>query len=75
MVNLIWSAQVSIKVESYNHYGQTLMESLKFSRLGDAKCTNRGHPLFDTGYGTCIAQDGNGALRSNFGVLRMLDLS
>ena len=34
--------------------------------LGDAKCTNRGNPLFDTGYGTCIAPDGNGALRSNF---------
>ena len=26
----------------------------------------RGNPLFDTGYGTCIAPDGNGALRSNF---------
>ena len=24
------------------------------------------NPLFDTGYGTCIAPDGNGALRSNF---------
>ena len=34
--------------------------------LGDSKCTNRGNPLFDTGYGTCIAPDGNGALRSNF---------
>ena len=34
--------------------------------LGDERCTNRGHPLFDTGFGTCIAQDGNGAIRSNF---------
>ena len=34
--------------------------------LGDTKCTNRGNPVFDTGYGTCIAPDGNGALRSNF---------
>ena len=23
--------------------------------LGDPRCTNRGNPLFDTGYGTCIA--------------------
>ena len=34
--------------------------------LGDSKCTNRGNELWDTGYGTCIAPDGNGALRSNF---------
>ena len=34
--------------------------------MGDSKCTNRGNPLCDTGYGTCIASDGNGALRSNF---------
>ena len=33
---------------------------------GDARCTNRGNPYFDTGYGTCIAPDGNGAIRSNF---------
>ena len=33
--------------------------------LGDERCTNR-NPLFDTGYGTCIAQDGNGVIRSNF---------
>ena len=33
--------------------------------LGDSKCTNRG-PAWDTGYGTCISPDGNGALRSNF---------
>jgi iron complex outermembrane receptor protein len=34
--------------------------------LGDPRCTNRGNPLFDTGYGTCIAPDGNGVVRYNF---------
>ena len=34
--------------------------------LGDPRCTNRGNPLFDTGYGTCIAPDGNGVIRYNF---------
>jgi iron complex outermembrane recepter protein len=33
--------------------------------LGDPRCTNY-TPLFDTGYGTCIAGDKNGAVRSNF---------
>ena len=33
---------------------------------GDSRCTNRGNPYFDTGYGTCLAPDGNGAIRSNF---------
>ena len=27
---------------------------------------SQGGAIFDTGYGTCIAQDGNGAIRSNF---------
>ena len=37
--------------------------------LGDSRCNNRpsqNGAIFDTGYGTCIAQDGNGAIRSNF---------
>ena len=37
--------------------------------IGDARCNNRSSQdgaIFDTGYGTCIAQDGNGALRYNF---------
>ena len=34
--------------------------------IGDPRCTNRGNPLFDTGYGTCIAPDGNGVIRDNF---------
>jgi len=37
--------------------------------IGDPRCNNRssqGGAIFDTGYGTCIAQDGNGAIRSNF---------
>ena len=54
------------KGESYNHVWTDSNGEFEIFPLGDAKCTNRGHPLFDTGYGTCIAQDGNGALRSNF---------
>ena len=52
--------------ESYNHLWTDSNGEFEIFPLGDSKCTNRGHPLFDTGYGTCIAQDGNGALRSNF---------
>ena len=52
--------------ESYNHVWTDSNGEFEIFPLGDDKCTNRGHPLFDTGYGTCIAQDGNGALRSNF---------
>ena len=52
--------------ESYNHEWTDSNGEFEIFPLGDAKCTNRGHAQFDTGYGTCIAQDGNGALRSNF---------
>ncbi len=52
--------------QSYNHLWTDSNGEFEVFPLGDSKCTNRGHPLFDTGYGTCIAQDGNGALRSNF---------
>jgi len=52
--------------ESYNHVWTDSNGEFEIFPLGDEKCTNRGHPVFDTGYGTCIAQDGNGALRSNF---------
>jgi outer membrane receptor protein involved in Fe transport len=52
--------------ESYNHVWTDSNGEFEIFPLGDERCTNRGHPLFDTGYGTCIAQDGNGALRSNF---------
>ena len=52
--------------QSYNHLWTDSNGEFEVFPLGDPKCTNRGHPLFDTGYGTCIAQDGNGALRSNF---------
>ena len=37
--------------------------------IGDPRCNNRSSQdgaIFDTGYGTCIAQDGNGAIRANF---------
>ena len=37
--------------------------------IGDSRCNNRASQdgaIFDTGYGTCIAQDGNGAIRANF---------
>ena len=52
--------------ESYDHVWTDSNGEFEVFPLGDAKCTNRGNPLFDTGYGTCIAPDGNGALRSNF---------
>ena len=52
--------------ESYNHVWTDSNGEFEIFPLGDDRCTNRGHPIFDTGYGTCIAQDGNGALRSNF---------
>ena len=52
--------------QSYNHLWTDSNGEFEVFPLGDSKCTNRGHPLFDIGYGTCIAQDGNGALRSNF---------
>ena len=54
------------KGESYDHVWTDSNGEFEIFPLGDAKCTNRGHAQFDTGYGTCIAQDGNGALRSNF---------
>jgi hypothetical protein len=52
--------------ESYDHVWTDSNGEFEVFPLGDSKCTNRGNPLFDTGYGTCIAPDGNGALRSNF---------
>jgi outer membrane receptor protein involved in Fe transport len=52
--------------ESYNHNWTDSNGEFEIFPIGDTKCTNRGHAVFDTGYGTCIAQDGNGALRSNF---------
>ena len=51
--------------KSYNHVWTDSNGEFEIFPLGDSRCTNR-NPLFDTGYGTCIAQDGNGALRSNF---------
>jgi iron complex outermembrane receptor protein len=54
------------KGESYDHVWTDSNGEFEVFPLGDAKCTNRGNPLFDTGYGTCIAPDGNGALRSNY---------
>ena len=54
------------KGESYDHVWTDSNGEFEVFPLGDAKCTNRGNPLFDTGFGTCIAPDGNGALRSNF---------
>ena len=52
--------------ESYNWNWTDDNGEFEIFPIGDTKCTNRGHAVFDTGYGTCIAQDGNGALRSNF---------
>ena len=53
----------------YNHVFTDSNGEFEVFPLGDARCSNRssqGGEVFDTGYGTCIAQDGNGAIRSNF---------
>ena len=53
----------------YNHVFTDSNGEFEVFPLGDARCSNRssqGGQIFDTGYGTCIAQDGNGAIRSNF---------
>jgi len=53
----------------YNHVFTDSNGEFEVFPLGDARCSNRssqGGQVFDTGYGTCIAQDGNGAIRSNF---------
>ncbi len=53
----------------YNHVFTDSNGEFEVFPLGDARCNNRssqGGEIFDTGYGTCIAQDGNGAVRSNF---------
>ena len=53
----------------YNHVFTDSNCEFEVFPLGDPRCSNRssqGGQVFDTGYGTCIAQDGNGAIRSNF---------
>jgi outer membrane receptor protein involved in Fe transport len=53
----------------YNHVFTDSNGEFEIFPLGDARCSNRSSQngeVFDTGYGTCIAQDGNGAIRSNF---------
>jgi len=53
----------------YNHVFTDSNGEFEIFPLGDARCSNRSSQngeVFDTGYGTCIAQDGNGAVRSNF---------
>ena len=54
---------------AYNHVFTDSNGEFEIFPLGDARCNNRSSQqgeIFDTGYGTCIAQDGNGAIRSNF---------
>jgi iron complex outermembrane receptor protein len=53
---------------SYNHVFTDSNGEFEVFPLGDARCNNRssqGGEVFDTGYGTCIAQDGNGTERFN----------
>ncbi|GIT33603.1 MAG: hypothetical protein Ct9H300mP3_11340 [Gammaproteobacteria bacterium] len=52
-----------------NHVFTDSNGEFKIFPIGDARCNNRSSQdgaIFDTGYGTCIAQDGNGAIRYNF---------
>ncbi len=51
--------------ETYNHVWTDSNGEFEIFPLGDERCTNRGNPLFDTGFGTCIAPDGNGVERFN----------
>ena len=53
----------------YNHVFTDSNGEFEIFPLGDSRCNNRSSQkgeIFDTGFGTCIAQDGNGAIRSNF---------
>ena len=48
---------------AYNHVFTDSNGEFEVFPLGDSRCSNRssqGGEVFDTGYGTCIAQDGNG---------------
>ena len=52
----------------YNHVFTDSNGEFEVFPLGDSRCSNRssqGGEVFDTGYGTCIAQDGNGTERYN----------
>lgn len=52
----------------YNHVFTDSNGEFEVFPLGDSRCSNRssqGGEVFDTGYGTCIAQDGNGTERFN----------
>ena len=53
---------------AYNHVFTDSNGEFEVFPLGDSRCNNRssqGGEVFDTGYGTCIAQDGNGTERYN----------
>ncbi|SVA90058.1 uncharacterized protein METZ01_LOCUS142912, partial [marine metagenome] len=55
--------------DPYNHVFTDSNGEFEVHALGDPRCSNRssqGGEIFDTGYGTCIAQDGNGSDRYNF---------
>jgi outer membrane receptor protein involved in Fe transport len=52
----------------YNHDFTDSNGEFEVFPLGDPRCSNRSSQngiIFDTGYGTCIAQDGNGVERYN----------
>ena len=56
MVNLIWlAASTSIPGTQYDRVWTDSSGEFEMFPMGDERCTNRGNPLYDTGYGTCIA--------------------
>ena len=59
------SSATSIAGTAYDKVWTDSSGEFEVFPLGDSRCTNRGNPLFDTGYGTCIAPDGNGTERYN----------
>lgn len=50
----------------YNHIYTDNSGEFEVFPLEDPRGINRGNPLLNTGYGTCIAPDGNGTIRSNY---------
>ena len=64
------SSSTSIPGTQYDRVWTDSSGEFEMFPMGDERCTNRGNPLYDTGYGTCIAPDGNGTIRYNFSTQR-----
>ena len=68
MDSLTWFSSEHGSSNPLNHDFTDSNGEFEVFPLGDPRCSNRssqGGQVFDTGYGTCIAQDGNGTERYN----------